>query len=150
MVEEERRFCLFDEFGDFARELAVGDRDAGPVDARGRAGDPLRDGERRTAAHKRACRTGLGWLGGPVLIAIALHAVFCVLMLFALMIVMRSIARAFDIVVAVLVAIVLCTREQRRHSFGAPAVVASSSAVRRSPLASASAHLPSNSQRNKL
>lgn len=57
----------------------------------------------RTSGH---VATGLGWLGGPVLIALALHAAFCALMLFALMVAMRGIAQAFDVLVALLIVIV--------------------------------------------
>ena len=61
----------------------------------------------RTTGH---VATGLGWLGGPLLVALLIHAAFCGLMLLALMIAMRSIVRAFDAVlelVALLAAIIM-------------------------------------------
>jgi hypothetical protein len=61
----------------------------------------------RTSGH---VAVGLGWLGGPVLIALALHALFCVLTVLVLVAVMQTVVRAFDAVVvavATLIAVLL-------------------------------------------
>ena len=62
----------------------------------------------RTSGH---VATGLDWLGGPLPVALALHAAFCGLMLFVLMVAMQAITHAFNAVVAILIAIVLCARK---------------------------------------
>ena len=54
----------------------------------------------RTSGHAAA---GLAWLGGPIFIALALHAVFCGLTVLALVAAMRATARAFDIVIVAVV-----------------------------------------------
>jgi hypothetical protein len=50
----------------------------------------------RTTGH---VAVGLGWLGGPVLIALVLHAAFCVLTVLVLIAVMQAVVGAFDVVV---------------------------------------------------
>jgi hypothetical protein len=87
----------------------------------------------RTTGH---VATGLGWLGGPLLIALLLHAAFCALTLLALLTAMRGLARAFDAVLAfvtLLVAIVLSVRPASSHF--TPRARRRPFVLRRSPLA---------------
>jgi hypothetical protein len=57
----------------------------------------------RTSGH---IAVGLAWLGGPVLIALALHAVFCILAVLGLIAVMHAFARAFDAVVVAIATLI--------------------------------------------